>query len=106
MLNFVLKECQKIVKEVTCVSMLMKTLQTDDDLYGQTQLISEATALLSTVISLSSCSTKSQRYGSYYVLTNERYILVHNKFEIIKVFIICCIFFPDLNAISLICCQG
>lgn len=74
---FFLKECQEIVNEVTRVSMLMNTLQTEEDLYGQTQLISEATALLSTVLSLSSCSSKSQRYGSCYVLTNECYILVH-----------------------------
>lgn len=66
-LIFLLKECQEIVREVTRVSMLMKTLQIGDDLYGQTQLISEATALLSTVISLSTCSSKSQRYGSYIV---------------------------------------
>lgn len=72
---FFLKECQEIVNEVTRVSMLMNTLQTEEDLYGQTQLISEATALLSTVLSLSSCSSKSQRYGSCYVLTNECYIL-------------------------------
>lgn len=64
---FLLKECQEIVREVTHVSMLMKTLQTGDDLFEQTQLISEATALLSSVISLSSCSSKSQRYGSYIV---------------------------------------
>lgn len=66
-LMFFLKECQEIVREVTHVSMLMKTLQTGDDLFEQTQLISEATALLSSVISLSSCSSKSQRYGSYIV---------------------------------------
>nr|XP_034300942.1 uncharacterized protein LOC105336256 isoform X3 [Crassostrea gigas] len=59
------RECQEIVNEVTRVSMLMKTLQTDEDLYRQTQLISEATALLSTVISLSSCSSKSQRFECY-----------------------------------------
>lgn len=105
MLNFLLKECQEIVTEVTRVSMLMKTLQTDEDLYRQTQLISEATALLSTVISLSSCSSKSQRYGSCYALTNECYILVH-KFKIIRVFIICCILLPGLNVMSIICCQG
>lgn len=64
---FLLKECQELVREVTRVSMLMKNLQTGDDLFEQTQLISEATALLSTVISLSSCSSKSQRYGSYIV---------------------------------------
>lgn len=87
--------------------MLMKTLQTEEDLYGQTQLISEATALLSTVLSLSSCSSKSQRYGSCYVLTNECYILVH-KFKIItgSLFIICCIFLAGLNVMSIICCQG
>nr|XP_019926171.2 uncharacterized protein LOC105336256 isoform X1 [Crassostrea gigas] len=63
--NLELAECQEIVNEVTRVSMLMKTLQTDEDLYRQTQLISEATALLSTVISLSSCSSKSQRFECY-----------------------------------------
>lgn len=104
MLIFLLKECQEIVTEITRVSMLMKTLQTEEDLYRQTQLISEATALLSTVLSLSLCS-KSQRYGSCYVLTNECYILVH-KFKIISVFIICCIFLAGLNVMSITCCQG
>ncbi|XP_048774436.2 uncharacterized protein LOC125679335 [Ostrea edulis] len=57
------QECEHLAREVTDVTKLMQTLQTNE--VSHSKLISEATMLLSTLLSLISCSSNSQRFENF-----------------------------------------
>ncbi|XP_061163703.1 uncharacterized protein LOC133172884 [Saccostrea echinata] len=75
--------CEKAAREVNNVTKLLQALQTNEESLGQIKLTSEATALLSTLMGLTECSSKPQRFETYVCNLLTRIAKKAGKFDVI-----------------------